>query len=203
MSNPLIIALTGKAGAGKDSVADVLVAEYGFRRTAFADALRGCVLDLDPLVPLTGSMDPETVGDVDIMRLSRLIEIYGWDQAKRMFPEVRRLLQRFGTEVVRERWPTAWVDIVLDQVSASPDSWVVTDCRFPNESVAIKGVGGFVVEVVRPGYDEAAAAGHSSENGLPRDSIDRVIRNDGELSDLTYKIADVMAALRAKRMFAR
>lgn len=35
----MIIGLAGAAGSGKDSVADVLVAECGFRRMAFADAL--------------------------------------------------------------------------------------------------------------------------------------------------------------------
>lgn len=36
-----LIALTGHAGAGKDTTADLLVAHAGFRRLAFADALRG------------------------------------------------------------------------------------------------------------------------------------------------------------------
>ena len=35
----MIIGLTGAAGSGKDSVADILVAERGFHRIAFADAL--------------------------------------------------------------------------------------------------------------------------------------------------------------------
>ncbi|MBH8600108.1 AAA family ATPase [Thermoactinomyces sp. CICC 23799] len=34
------IALTGKAGAGKDSIADLLVENCGFERLAFADALK-------------------------------------------------------------------------------------------------------------------------------------------------------------------
>ena len=37
---PLIIALTGRPGAGKDSIADVLAPQQGFARIAFADALR-------------------------------------------------------------------------------------------------------------------------------------------------------------------
>lgn len=36
-----LIALTGHAGAGKDTTADLLVAHGRFRKLAFADALRG------------------------------------------------------------------------------------------------------------------------------------------------------------------
>lgn len=203
MSNSLVIALTGKAGAGKDSVADVLAAEFHFARTAFADALRACVLDLDPLIPLTSSTEPEIAGDVDLMRLSEVVEAYGWDHAKRSFPEVRRLLQRFGTEVVRERWPNAWTEIVAQKFLNTPHSWVVTDCRFVNEAEMVRSVGGFVVQIVRPDYEEAAAVGHASEAGLPTSLIDRTLVNDGNLLDLEHKVADLMASLRAERVFAR
>lgn len=40
-----IIALTGLASVGKDTVADLLVTHAGFRKFAFADALRGEVAD--------------------------------------------------------------------------------------------------------------------------------------------------------------
>ena len=37
---PLIVMLSGWAGSGKDVAASILVKEYGFRRIAFADALK-------------------------------------------------------------------------------------------------------------------------------------------------------------------
>ncbi len=40
--------LIGKAGAGKDTVADYLVEKYGFQRYAFADKLKEIVKDLWP-----------------------------------------------------------------------------------------------------------------------------------------------------------
>ncbi|AOQ24617.1 Dephospho-CoA kinase [Moorella thermoacetica] len=40
--------LIGKAGAGKDTVADYLVEKYGFQRFAFADKLKEIIQDLWP-----------------------------------------------------------------------------------------------------------------------------------------------------------
>ena len=39
-TKPIVIALTGKPGAGKDTIADMLSPSLGFQRIAFADALR-------------------------------------------------------------------------------------------------------------------------------------------------------------------
>lgn len=45
ITTPIIIALTGLAGAGKDTVADTLVTHAGFTKIAFADALRSEVAE--------------------------------------------------------------------------------------------------------------------------------------------------------------
>ncbi|HET9691813.1 MAG TPA: hypothetical protein VFP61_11725, partial [Acidimicrobiales bacterium] len=43
----MIIALSGYARAGKDTVAEIL-ADHGYRRAAFADPLKQVLADLDP-----------------------------------------------------------------------------------------------------------------------------------------------------------
>ena len=40
---PLLIGLSGKAGSGKDTAAEYLMAMHGFRQVAFADPLRAVV----------------------------------------------------------------------------------------------------------------------------------------------------------------
>lgn len=76
----MLIGLCGYPGVGKDEVAKYLVTRYEFCRVAFADAMRD---DLYKLNPIIGS----------VWRLADLVDTVGWDVAKRMFPEVRRLLQ--------------------------------------------------------------------------------------------------------------
>lgn len=184
----MIIALCGpqgaSAGCGKDTVADVLVAEHGFKRIAFADPLRAMVMILNPWIDRS-PLDP--------IRLQRLVRRVGWDVAKRDYPEVRRLLQVFGTEVIRDFVGTNfWVDYALKKMAAESGDWVVTDCRFPNEADAIINLcnQGCVIRVVRPGL-EPLPGGHASEAGIPDELVTGVFHNDGTLEDLAANVANL------------
>ena len=77
----MIIGLAGYAGAGKDTVGNILIEKHGFRRVAFADKIRSLVYDINPQV---GGLTLKDIVDKD-----------GWDVAKAI-PEVRRLLQDTG-----------------------------------------------------------------------------------------------------------
>jgi hypothetical protein len=131
MNEPRVVALLGYAQSGKDEAAKVLVEEGGFVRVAFADAVRECLLALDPHIQL---------GPNSFVGLSSYVYLWGWDKAKQN-PDVRRLLQRLGTEVVRDRIDSrAWADIGRSKVTDAIEqgrSVVVTDVRFPNEVTAL------------------------------------------------------------------
>jgi len=94
-----IIALSGFARSGKDEVAKILVEDCGFMRVAFADKLREVLYALDPICGHSyydKSPDLITVQDV--------IDKYGWNGYKETEygQEIRRLLQRLGTEAGRQ-----------------------------------------------------------------------------------------------------
>jgi dephospho-CoA kinase len=84
----MIIGLSGYAQSGKDTVAELLCLNYGFKRISFALPMRDAIYTLNPLVEGTN-------------RIVDLVDEYGWDVAKAN-PEVRRLLQVFGTDVGRK-----------------------------------------------------------------------------------------------------
>ena len=93
----MIIGLSGYAQSGKDTVAELLCLNYGFKRISFALPMRDAIYTLNPL--LEGGN-----------RVADLIDEYGWDVAKGN-AEVRRLLQVFGTDVGRELFgETFWID---------------------------------------------------------------------------------------------
>lgn len=175
-----LIGLTGLAGAGKDEAAKALIAD-GWVRDAFADRMRKAMLDLDPwLVEWDGHP----------VRLSQIIAEEGWDQAKRNYPEVRRLLQRFGTEAGRDiHGVNCWVNALFRDWSN--ETWlVITDCRFDNEAQAVRERGGIVVRIERPGL-ERLPGGHASEAGVADELVDYVIDNDGTVSQLHARIREI------------
>lgn len=188
-----LIGITGVAGSGKDAAAAALVAA-GWRRAAFADRMREAVLALDPWVIFEG-----VDGNEGWARLSDLVEAHGWDDAKRMHGEIRRLLQRFGTEAGRDiHGEDCWIDLVLApwvHASNTPGpkhDLVVTDCRFENEAVAIRRAGGLVVRIERPDIEELPG-NHVSEAGLPERLVSAVIHNDASVEDLHAAILDFAA----------
>jgi hypothetical protein len=151
--------MTGYAQHGKDTFAAELVNDHGFTRFAFAETLKDMMYTLTPMVPVM-----DTAGDIqEYVGLADLVDELGWDEAKVSNPEVRRLLQVFGTEVMREQYGTdVWVDIVARKAEGE-EAVVVTDCRFPNEFAWVK-EHGLLVKVSRVNPD-----GTPFDNGLGTD----------------------------------
>lgn len=186
-----LIGITGRAGSGKDTAAEALV-EIGWRREAFADRMRTALLALDPVI-----CHPEPAAGVRIdlmpVRLSTVIRQLGWDAAKRKYGEIRRLLQKFGTEAGRDiHGEDCWVNALFRNVEfvggqPMPSPLVVTDCRFANEARAIRGLGGVVVEIIRPGI-EPLPGGHASEAGIAPELVDWRIVNDRDVAHLRAEI---------------
>lgn len=176
----MIVGIAGYARAGKDSVAAVLVAERGFKRIAFADALKAVLADVDPLL---GSRS----------RLSDRLSWHGWEAAKAE-PEVRQLLQRLGVACRDRIGPHVWVDAVFRQIEEAfdhegPSRWVIPDVRFPNELAAVEAHGGQVWRVRRPGHEPVN--GHISETALDCAHFGQVIENAGTLEDLRRDVLDL------------
>ena len=168
-----LIALSGYARSGKDTVAAYLVEEAAYQRVGFADSLREVALALDPMIPMTGFTTVPR-------HLVSVIAEFGWEDAKDLFPEVRRILQRLGTEVGRGFFgDDVWVNLALGKVNGRT---VFPDCRFPNEAEAIRSRGGEVWRIVRPGFEPVN--GHPSETALDDFEFDFTIVNDTSIDDL-------------------
>ena len=180
----MIVGLCGRAGAGKDSVAGVLVDRFGFSSYSLAAEIKSCLVDLDPFIPINNRP----------VRLSELLLDSSLEVLKRSYPEVRRLLQVLGAEVVRARVESFWVDRIEDRLLVErPERVVITDVRFENEIEWVRYLGGMVFCVERDGvHDEHAGAKHSSELGVDDRFVDSVINNSGSLEDLVCVVDKVM-----------
>lgn len=194
----MLIGLSGYAQTGKDSTAEVLVTKHGFTRIAFADKLREALYNLNPVVGYRWrGLRREPVLYAD------LIDALGYEGARKTkyAPEIRRLLQRLGTEVGRNMFgENFWVEQALKDVSPnhSRENFVVTDCRFLNEARAVAQRGGEVWRISRPGV--GPANDHISEVGLDDWPFDRSISNEGTLDVLADKVSNALG--RARLRFA-
>jgi hypothetical protein len=176
-----IIGISGWARAGKDTAADHLVEQQDFIKMSFAAPMKEALYKLNPRIIVDGVMGvPLNVG----------VDVYGWDGLKEHGPEIRELLQRFGTEVGRQTWgEDFWVDAAINKIQDGTKV-VFADVRFPNEADAIKKMGGEVWRINRAGV--GPANDHISEHALDDYDFDNVIDNYGTLSVLYNKIEDLI-----------
>jgi len=204
VATPPIIAMTGRARAGKDTVAARLVSEHGFTRVAFADGVREAALALDPIIRVdTDWIDPddrEQGWSEEEIRLAQLVTELGWDEAKSV-PEVRRTLQRIGSEA---GWmihgQNLWIDLAAVKVRrhlAEGTPVVITDMRFPHEASWLdEQQRAWLWLVQRPDNEQTLtgeAAAHASESGELGREPDLVIENDADLDALHAKVDQALA----------
>lgn len=186
----MIIGLCGKKQHGKNTVARILTEEFGFVELAFADGVRKLAEATDPLVDIR----PLGTG-CSTARYSEVLANYGYEQAKQL-PDVRRLLQRIGTEGGRQvLGPDVWVNalsVALGKLDTNSNV-AVTDVRFPNEAEFILNIGGALVRVERPGMPDDADT-HESERHALTMPASSVIENKGTIDDLRAQVRQLYAA---------
>jgi len=161
-----IIAISGKAGAGKDTTA-TFIKDYanGIGRkvliTHYADLLKYICRTL-----------------------------LGWDGVKDQ--RGRELLQVVGTDVVRKQDPDFWVRFMSDVLTLFHGQWdtvLIPDTRFPNEIEYLRQHGFDVIHlrIIRDGNTRNLTESqmhHASETALDVVAADYIILNDKGLQEL-------------------
>jgi hypothetical protein len=194
MAERLIIAMTGLAQSGKETVGEHLVATHGFARDAFADDMRAALYAINPPV-----LDTNSPNSAPFEMLARFVDRVGWKTALG-HPGVHGLLQRTGTE---GGWMIhgehLWIDRVDKRTKALPTRTpvVLTDCRTLQEAAWVRECGGFIFRVDRDGRDLKNAAPlsrdlaeHTSE--LTTIQHDFLIVNNGSLASLRAQVDAVI-----------
>lgn len=180
----MVIGLAGHMGSGKDAAGKIL-SHYGFRRIAFADAVRHEAEEAIRLGKLPAGLPYYIRTIVSDMPPEEIWKKPTTDRS-------RRLLQWWGTEYRRSQHPLYWVDSVRNTIQSIGGNWVITDVRFANETDMIRSVGGQVWRI-----DRASLA-----NGIPNHiservgelKVDMVINNNGTLDDLRAMIDKLVLA---------
>lgn len=163
----MLLGITGKKGHGKDTLAKALAQQIpGLSILHFADPLKEMCREVfrltdeqlwgehkDDLLSIPVYLDDfmHRMEDAAGLKLRRR---YQWANTP------RQVLQRFGTDYVRDERPDYWMEKMEQRLDENPLA-VVADVRFLNEAELIKGRGGKVVRVIREGVK--SKDDHSSE----------------------------------------
>ena len=140
----MIIGICGLISSGKDTIADYLVTEHGFKRVSFASSLK------DAVSSVFGWERSLLEGTTKSSREWREQKDEWWSNRLNMEITPRWVLQYWGTDVLRNHFHTdIWVASVENQLIKAKDNIVITDCRFANEVAAIKNAGGITLRVER------------------------------------------------------
>ncbi len=166
----MIIGLCGAAGAGKNTVADILVEDFGFQAVAFADPIYRAVSEITGL-------------PVEHLQDRRNKE----QPIKWLGSSPRELLQSLGTEWGRNMvHENLWIVVALNRIGEIQGDVVVTDVRFDNEATALTLAGADIWQVNRPGVEPVAE--HESENGISPELVDVVLNNDSSIGYLRERV---------------
>lgn len=171
MNKRIIIGLTGKAGHGKNTVADIICSlcpHYDFKQVGFADKVK------EVYTVVTGEQVENT-----LEWKNTFLPDWGFTR--------REMLQKIGTDAMRNGLDQdVWLKAL--GLNLKPyQNYLITDVRFPNEVTYIREVlSGDVVRILRPGYDSGTPL-HTSETSLDHLNFPEII-NDGSLNDLTENV---------------
>jgi hypothetical protein len=203
----MIIGICGFIGCGKDTVADYLTNDHGFRRESFAGTLKDAV-------SAVFGWDREMLEGRSKEAREWREQIDPWWSKRLDMPTLtpRWVLQYWGTEVCRKAFhDDIWVASLDNKLRNSADDIVISDCRFPNEVNVIKEAGGKVIWVKRGSlpkwYDSAVQANegsnfhinemklakvHPSEWSWVGTEFDAVVENNSSIDELYAQVENLL-----------
>jgi hypothetical protein len=145
----VIVGLSGRKQSGKSSTAAFLERWYEAEVLHFADPLKRFCIDV---LGLEEEQCYGTEDDKNSLTDLRFEDMPGdalddWEPGPM---SARHVLQFFGTDIVRQMKPSAWVDATMRRAAGSLAPLVViADVRFPDEADAILAAGGEVIRLAR------------------------------------------------------
>lgn len=193
----MLIGIHGIAGAGKDTICDIIADIYPTvtERIPFAE----------PVKEAAATFLDVSREQIDLWKNDPNIRIQVVENRSTVQQEIhsdltmRHVLRLIGHEGRRIFGEDIWLNLNIGN-QARTFHWekicVITDVRYENEAECIRNMGGFVVHVVRPEIDRPD---HGSEAGIPEELIDYTIHNDKGLEELEMATRTLLADIQAAR----
>lgn len=208
----MLIAVSGFAGSGKGAIGKILTTNYGFLKDSFAAPLK------DACAAIFNWPRDLLEGETEESRIWRE-NVDKWWAEKLNIPNFspRWALQHIGTNVFRRLFnDKIWLISLENRFIKSSKNIIVTDCRFFNEMILVRSLGGSIIQVTRGDkpkwWDIAKRANleedlaafkileesfcvHSSEYSWIGFPADYYIENNGTLEDLKLSVDNLMSSI--------
>ena len=190
------IAISGKAGSGKDTFAKLLRKQF--------DNVPGTGAELvalaDPIKEIIRIMFPRT----------KKHTLYGPSELRQdLIPNAfksgipltyRMLLQDLGTEVCRGYNESIWLDVATYKAEKAVDcfrsSFIITDIRFVNEFNHFKNLGYNMIRIKRDSLNNMNHSSETEQDSISDDAFDFVVDNNGTKSDLKKIVSNIVHKLK-------
>jgi hypothetical protein len=188
----LIIGVGGKKNAGKDTVGNYLVEEYGFTKLSFAE--KGKIVICETFGITREELELWKNDESKTVTLGTQLGSGEYAEGEYETMTFRQYIQALLDEGMK----TAYGDLFhVDQLlplnfQHAGFKYVVCDMRFPFEAMRIKELNGYTCEVVRPNLPDDP---HSSEQGLQSWMIDWQLPNTGDIPHIHLKVDEMLNGL--------
>lgn len=172
-----LVGITGRAGAGKDVVANILK----------SDLLHDCSVYrfASPLKEACANLFGWTMEQIEDRDFKETVDpVWGF--------KPRIAMQTLGTEWGRALRDDLWVHMAQVKFdSPFTHGMIICDVRFENEAAFIRDNGGLLIHVNRMGT-AIEEASHASEAGVEFKEGDAWIDNNGTIEDLKSKVERII-----------
>jgi len=176
-----LIAFSGKARAGKDTSAEVLIEHHNFWQLSFAEGIK----EVARQVGWNGEKDE--AGRKLLQELGRILREYNPDYTIQF---MQKQLDSIPQRLSKTMEPPFEGGLVM------PQGVVITDCRYPNEADWIASQpNSTLIRIQRPNNPDALtgeAAQHETEIALDDYSFENIIVNDGTKEELHRKVEEYL-----------
>jgi hypothetical protein len=158
----MIIAFLGIKRSGKDTAGDLLVNEYGFKRSSFAKPLKDGIANIFDFSEeqINGELK-EVIDDRWGVSPREVLQIFGTDIMQYTLPQLLPALNDVGRKFWVKRFMLWYNKEGYDK------NIVITDVRFQHEVDTIIELGGIIIKIERPTLDNEGDT-HVSEMELQK-----------------------------------
>jgi hypothetical protein len=177
-----VLGISGRAGAGKDLIADHLISCGLYKeKLPFANYLKSLCGDIFGISYHDLFIDKNA--ETSVMITSDKLDLLGLEPGPDLklggYFTVRQVLQYVGTNLMRRFHPDCWINGTFRKIETDT---IISDVRFVNEIEAVHKVDGILLRLTRNPYNME----HESETMLDDyDGFDIVYDNSNETPEET------------------